>query len=65
MILLSISIIILLCYGLLAFDRPAYEVGGVVFYSKKQAEKYVKLIKNIIEQNQELEELKMLLETSI
>ena len=61
MILFLISIVILLGYGLLVFGRPVYEVGGVVFYSKKQAEKYAELLKNIIKQEQELEELKRFL----
>ena len=64
MILFLISIVILLGYVIFTLGRPVYEVGGVVFYSKKQAEKYAELLKNIIKQEQELEELKRLLEAS-
>ena len=64
MIFFLISIVILLGYAFFTFGRPIYEVGGVVFYSEKQAEKYAELLKNIIKQEQELEELKRLLEAS-
>ena len=62
MILFSISIVIFLGYAIFILGRPVYKVDGVIFYSKKQAEKYAELCKNIIKQEQEL---KKLLEASV